>query len=190
MITINQTAAGYNWYVSGQRSSQAFGLAGPDGESLAGPAARRRCVDLLTVLEHELGHVIGLPDNAQAGDLMDITLGLGVSRAPTSADLAAIVPASSTAVPAVATNVGSNGLPAAPVDAALPALMGDNPAGPSGTTLAAASAIGPLPAIDVQPRQPSPLSGPVTQATVDAALASMLSAAGGNSTRSRKQRIN
>ncbi len=40
-------------------------------------------VDLLTVLEHELGHVIGLPDNDQAGDLMDITLGLGVRRAPT-----------------------------------------------------------------------------------------------------------
>ena len=68
MITINQTAAGYNWYVT------------------RGPArARRRSdVDLLTVLEHELGHVIGLSDNTQAGDLMDITLGLGVSRAPTA----------------------------------------------------------------------------------------------------------
>ena len=59
------------------------------------------------MLEHELGHVIGLSDNTEAGDLMDITLGLGVRRAPTSADLAAIVPASSTVVPAVATNVGS-----------------------------------------------------------------------------------
>ena len=92
VITINQTAAGYNWYVSaGSGSSQAFGLAGPDGESLAGPGSPAADdVDLLTVLEHELGHVIGLADNAQAGDLMDITLGLGVRRAPTSADLAAI----------------------------------------------------------------------------------------------------
>ena len=64
-------------------------LLGPDGEELArpgSPAAGR--VDLLTVLEHELGHVIGLSDNTHAGDLMDITLGLGVRRAPTAGDLA------------------------------------------------------------------------------------------------------
>ena len=52
----------------------------------------------MTVLEHELGHVIGLSDNTQAGDLMDITLGLGVRRSPTAADLATIAGASSTAV--------------------------------------------------------------------------------------------
>ena len=52
------------------------------------------------MLEHELGHVIGLSDNTQAGDLMDITLGLGVRRAPTAADLATIAQASSTAVAA------------------------------------------------------------------------------------------
>ncbi len=64
-----------------------------------GLAARRRVeVDLLTVLEHELGHVIGLSDNAQAGDLMDITLGLGVRRAPTAADLALIGQATIVAV--------------------------------------------------------------------------------------------
>ena len=84
VITINQTAAGYNWFVNAAGgSSQAFGLAGPGGEGVApagSPAAGD--VDLLTVLEHELGHVIGLSDNNQAGDLMDITLGLGVRRAP------------------------------------------------------------------------------------------------------------
>ena len=71
-ITINQTAAGHNWSVNATR----------------GPAADG--VDLLTVLEHELGHVIGLSDNTQAGDLMDITLGLGVRRSPSAADLATI----------------------------------------------------------------------------------------------------
>ncbi len=89
VITINQTAAGNNWYVNASTgSSRAFGLVGPGGEALAGPGSPAAGkVDLLTVLEHELGHVIGLSDNAQAGDLMDITLGLGVRRAPTAADL-------------------------------------------------------------------------------------------------------
>ncbi len=111
VITINQTAAGYNWYLgAGSGSNRAFGLLGPGGESLAqppSPAAGR--VDLLTVLEHELGHVIGLSDNSQAGDLMDITLGLGVRRAPPSADSAAVVLASSTAVPAPAADAAPNG---------------------------------------------------------------------------------
>ena len=66
------------------RLESAFGLSG-GGELLASPGSPAADdVDLLTVLEHELGHVIGLPDNDQAGDLMDITLGLGVRRSPTS----------------------------------------------------------------------------------------------------------
>ena len=76
-ITINQTAAGHAWDVD------------------ANPApAEAGEVDLLTVLEHELGHVIGLADNAQAGDLMDTTLGPGVRRAPTEADVAGVSHAS------------------------------------------------------------------------------------------------
>ena len=89
VITINQTAAGFNWYTNASaRSIQAFALPGQGTVRLAGPgspAAGR--VDLLTVLEHELGHVIGLPDNNQSGDLMDTTLDLGVRRAPTPADV-------------------------------------------------------------------------------------------------------
>jgi len=102
VITINQTAAGNNWFVNASAgSSRAFGLAGPGGEEVAGPGSPAAGkVDLLTVLEHEMGHVVGLSDNAQAGDLMDITLGLGVRRAPTAADLAPSAQATSTAVPA------------------------------------------------------------------------------------------
>ena len=93
MIEINQTAAGYNWYVNASpRSGQAFGLAGPGGEKLAGPGSPAAAqVDLLTVLEHELGHVIGLADNNQAGNLMDTTLGLGARRAPTAAEVTTAV---------------------------------------------------------------------------------------------------
>src|SRR5208337_2716982 len=147
VITINQTAAGYNWYVNASAgSSQAFRLVGPGGEELAGlgsPAAGR--VDLLTVLEHELGHVIGLSDNAQAGDLMDITLGLGVRRVPTAADLAPIAQATSTAVPA-----------------------------------SAADATVRVPTSDGQLPQPLPLDGSDSKAMVDAALASISSAAADN----------
>ncbi len=102
VITIDQTAAGYDWYMgTGAASTQAFALSGPGGESLAGPSSPAVDeVDLVTVLEDELGHVLGLADNTQAGDLMDITLGLGVSRAPTSADVAAI--GSASAAPAAA----------------------------------------------------------------------------------------
>jgi hypothetical protein len=98
VITINKTAAGNNWYVG-------------KGAPTAGS------VDLLTVLEHELGHVIGLSDNDQAGDLMDETLGTGVRRSPTQADLPRVAQASFT------------GPTSAAVDAALLALVGDRPAG-------------------------------------------------------------
>jgi hypothetical protein len=156
VITINQTAADFNWYVStGSASSPAFGLVGPDGESLAepgNPAADE--VDLATVLEHELGHVLGLPDNAVAGDLMDITLGLGVRRLPGSADLAAFVSSSSTLVtdPTIV--------------AAVPALVGQSAAIPNGIAVAQSQSCSP--------------TGPIPSAAVDAALASMLSPAGGN----------
>jgi hypothetical protein len=97
VITINQTAAGYNWDANASR-----------------PAADR--VDLLTVLEHELGHVIGLADNVQAGDVMDTTIGLGVRRAPASEDVAAVVPVLSPALIGPVKN--------ATVDAALASLHG------------------------------------------------------------------
>ena len=88
MVLINSIAAGYIWYVNATAASNlAFGLAGPGNERDAGlgsPATGK--VDLLTVLEHELGHLVGLTDNAQAGDLMDISLGLGERRTPSVLD--------------------------------------------------------------------------------------------------------
>ena len=94
------------------------------------------------MLEHELGHVIGLADNSQAGDLMDITLGLGIRRDAQQADLAAIVSSS--------------------------------------TTAGAVKASVPVPAVAVPLSQPYPSNGAVLPATVDAALASMLSAGAGS----------
>jgi len=160
VITINQTAAGNKWYVNASASSsQAFSLAGPGGEKLAGPGSPAVGeVDLLTVLEHEMGHVIGLSDNAQAGDLMDTTLGLGARRAPTAADLATIVPAASIAVKS------------SPADAAVRGLRSDRPW--------AREKRNQFRSTHVQRWQPSSLDGRVSvpSAVVDAALASISSA--------------
>ncbi len=121
VITINQTAAGYNWYVNASpRSNQAFSLAGPGADRLAGPASPAAGrVDLLTVLEHELGHVIGLSDNNQASDLMDTTLGLGERRAPTAADVTTSIRTLSTINPSASASKAT-------LDAALAALASDS----------------------------------------------------------------
>ena len=71
LIEINASAAGFGWNLSA-----------------ANPAANQ--VELRTVLEHEMGHVLGLPDNNQAGDLMYIGLGLGAQRTPSAADMSAL----------------------------------------------------------------------------------------------------
>jgi RHS repeat-associated protein len=170
-ITINQTAAGYNWYVNASTgSNQASGLVGPGGETVAragSPAADD--VDLLTVLEHELGHVIGLADNTQAGDLMDITLGLGVRRSPTAADLTSIAGVSNTAVwatsPAFVPTIkqqpvllnGSVSVSGATVDAALASIasaaVGNDDPYPTVKPGAPAVSVGPVPGPGVPPRK-------------------------------------
>jgi hypothetical protein len=125
-------------------SNQTFALAGPGGELIASPgSAAADEVDLQTVLEHELSHVIGLPDNAEAGDLIDITLDLGERREPTGADAAAIL----------------STRPTAPVIAA----VGSSDQGvlPSGWTSTGDPQVGAM------------LSQPITQSTVDVALASL-----------------
>jgi hypothetical protein len=169
VVTINQTAAGYNWYASAASASSQASAGGGD-EPLAPPiSAAANEVDLLTVLEHELGHVVGLADNAEAGDLMDITLGLGVRRAPTSEDVAAIVSTSSTVSPARA------------VPRAEPASIQEGPASASVRPGAVLNLSAPLPSVDVQRPHSSAVMWPVTHATVDAALAAMQIGTGVNS---------
>ena len=122
---------------------------GPVGEFVAAPGSPvANEVDLLTVLEHELGHVLGLADNAQAGDIMDVTLGLAVSRTPTSADLAAIASPSKIAIDV-------------PVfDTATPALINQNPAVPNGTQPGVLNVSVPMLPVNVTPLSSSPSNGP------------------------------
>jgi hypothetical protein len=113
----------------------------------------------LTVLEHELGHAIGLPDNTQPGDLMDITLGLGVRRSPTIADLATITGKGSGRAPVPPTASWQSVLPQSSlVDAALASILGTVGVSgdqPNSNFLSAtpAASMGPLPAHGAPPRK-------------------------------------
>ncbi len=89
------------------------------------------------MLEHELGHVLGLSDNDQAGDLMDITLGLGVSRSPDGSDVMTIGGASTNPAPTAPAVVptrapqpvlhdGSVSVSVATMDAALASIVGND----------------------------------------------------------------
>ena len=76
-VQIDATADGYGWFVD---------------PTLADPPAAGR-MDLLTVVTHELGHILGLSDVSASevpNDLMDIELPTGTRRFVSAADLAAL----------------------------------------------------------------------------------------------------
>ncbi len=123
-----------------------------------------------------MGHIIGLPDNAQAGDLMDITLGEGVRRVPSAADVTRAELGSTSATSTVATSASSP----TPLDRR----EGDAVALPARSLVAspapAAGPIVPLEAGNGKARRSSILDTSVTKATLDAALESLLAIDGEN----------
>jgi hypothetical protein len=81
-VWISPNAAGWGWFVD---ASAASGQAFP--ATPGGPADGK--MDLLSVVDHELGHVLGLEDSPGPNDVMGETLAPGVRRLPTASDLAA-----------------------------------------------------------------------------------------------------
>lgn len=84
-IYLDINGAGYGWFVDQTPS---------DDSELAGEAAGR--VDLLTVVLHELGHVLGLTDlnpAAHPDSLMNAQLATGTRRLPTGGTALALEPA-------------------------------------------------------------------------------------------------
>ena len=85
-VYIDAKAAGYGWFVD-STPSQDEEFTASNGQLKAVDARAVDQIDLLTVVEHELGHVAGLEDlGPTSSDLMDGTLGVGARRDVSSQD--------------------------------------------------------------------------------------------------------
>ena len=81
-IYIDSNAAGYGWFVdpTPTRDEEFAATSAKQRLKAIDPRAVDR-IDLLTVVEHELGHILGLKDlNTSTDDLMSGVLGVGVRR--------------------------------------------------------------------------------------------------------------
>jgi hypothetical protein len=81
-VSIDSDAAGHGWFIDATPSSdEEYSLSATGGRLGAISAAAVDRIDLLTVVEHELGHIAGLDDlDMLADDLMSNTLQTGVRR--------------------------------------------------------------------------------------------------------------
>ncbi|MBS0641692.1 MAG: hypothetical protein JSS43_17655, partial [Proteobacteria bacterium] len=101
LITLDATGAGRGWFADltpGEASEFLPLNAGGKLVALTGTQAEGR-YDILTVLEHEIGHMLGLPDVAEgiAPDrLMSAELETGTRFLPSAADIIAVTPTSTT----------------------------------------------------------------------------------------------
>ena len=90
LVYIDTNAAGYGWFVDPTPAADEEFAPSPSNQQLRAvdPRAVDR-IDLLTVVEHELGHVAGLGDlDASVNDLMSGLLGAGVRRSASPIDAA------------------------------------------------------------------------------------------------------
>ena len=93
-ITIDVNAAGHGWFIDvTPHANEEFSGMSAQGLVAAGDSAAAGQMDLLSVVLHELGHVLDLPDlhSDVAGDsIMSESLAAGIRRLPTEGDLAAL----------------------------------------------------------------------------------------------------
>ncbi len=88
IITIDGNAAGWGWFIDSTPADNAeFHTTTVPNQLMANGGNAASHIDLLTVLVHELGHVIGLADSTSAG-VMNVALDAGERRLPDPADVA------------------------------------------------------------------------------------------------------
>jgi hypothetical protein len=106
-IEIDDNAVGHGWYIDAAAADDAefsIQIASPELQAAAGSEAAQG-VDLLTVLMHEFGHILGLEDLddvVSPNSLMTENLGTGVRRLPSPASIAAVDAAVQSASPSEA----------------------------------------------------------------------------------------
>jgi Bacterial Ig domain/Bacterial cadherin-like domain len=92
VITLDASGAGWGWFVDSTPMDQAEFDAGASATSFtsstSSPATGK--LDLLTVLIHELGHIVSLPSTATANDVMSQYLAPSQRRLPNAVDIAAL----------------------------------------------------------------------------------------------------
>ena len=88
-ISLSPDAAGQGWFVdTTPLLHEEYAMNGHHGTADSGNAARG--LDALTVLIHELGHILGLNDNRMVHNIMNERLPQGVRRLPSAQDAAAL----------------------------------------------------------------------------------------------------
>jgi hypothetical protein len=87
-ITVDSNAAGWGWFIDPTPAGNSeFTATGSPNELVATSGDAASHIDLLTVVEHELGHLIGLGDSDSAG-VMNTDLDVGERRLPDATDVA------------------------------------------------------------------------------------------------------
>ncbi|MGH7140766.1 MAG: autotransporter outer membrane beta-barrel domain-containing protein, partial [Pirellulales bacterium] len=89
-IILSDDADGLGWFIDPTFSGNFASSANDHVFAALSDNAGASPFDLLTVLQHELGHVLGLPDQPSGDDLMAQTLAPGTRRTPSPADIDAL----------------------------------------------------------------------------------------------------
>jgi len=91
-ITLDTAGAGWGWYVdAAAEGSSAFELVSDASNFGAHPGSdAENKLDLLTVLIHEIGHVLGMPSSVEGDGVMSQFLSPGQRRLPGATDVAAL----------------------------------------------------------------------------------------------------